>query len=424
MGSSAPDDRIADLRRRLRAAEAELAAETAAREEQEKLARTMARAARTEAAEGEALAKEVAELRALLQAQEDKRTATTRSAESHREKAHADRAGFQESVNAEAEKRIAPELKRRLAEARAAWDEERKRERARLAETAKNETEQRLAAADAAWRATRENALAEAIAAREDEEAQRLTAARAEWEREHDAAMADSERHWRERLDREIKETREAMEKAWARTEEGSGIPTGPGLRNMRETLNAAAHRRRLFGYRITVVVLLLVIAGAFVFREPLWGEKPDFAGELDTPLSDRTVNAERRTAPDKPKGTKRSVATEAPKPPLDASKPTKAKVSASTHPASSARTRKLEAEISAMRTRLEAEEKRANEAEYKAAKANAARKRVKAETRRARQAEKKAQAKAVTGLKTEIQELRKKLEAANAAASAIQAAE
>jgi hypothetical protein len=421
----APDDQVADLRRRIKAMEVKLAAETAALEEQKKLAHSMARAARAEAADGEALAKELAELRSLLKKQQDDHIAATRAAEAKREAAQENEESVQEDLNAEVEARIARELEQRLADARMALDEERERERAKLAEAAESDAEQRLADAEAAWRKAHENELADAAAALQDEEAQRLAAARTEWEREHDAAIAELDRNWRERLAREIKEAREAMEKAWARAEEGPGATVAPNLRSMREKLNAAAYRRRLLIYRTAVAVLVLVIVGAFVFREPLFlREGLIAAGNQETALPDRATSAEREPAPIQTEEIIPNAAVEPPDPPRDTPKPTTAESPAEALPTSTARTKALETELSTLRERLEAEEKRANAADYKAAKANAARKRVAAEAVRSSRAQKNAQTKAITDLKAEVNALRERLEAAIAATVSGQAPE
>jgi len=402
-----PDNQLATLKRKLKAVEAKLAAETAAREEQEKLARTMARAARSEAAEGEALAQDAAELRSLLKAQQDEHAAVKRELARQQAKT-------QEIIDAEVTQRLAPELERRLAETRAAWDVDRKRERTQLAETWKRETEQRLADAEAAWREERDNALDETARMLDDGNKQNLAEARKEWEQEHDAAIADRERYWRERLDREIQETRAAMEKIWARAQDpASAAAAGIGLRGMRDRLIVAAHRRRILSYRIAILTLLLAVAAAFAFRYPT----------LETALSasarpDRTVSAERQPAT--------TVPQPALKPLRPRGVPAKKTVTVATPPNPEAKTQidALESRLSAMRTRLEAEEKRANDAEVAFRKATAAQKKANTRADRAFRAQARVQSRAIADLEAEIRTLRKKLADANAAGVAGQTPE
>lgn len=415
----APEDRIAELRRLLITAETRIAAEVAAREEQEKLARTMARAARTEAAEGEALARDATELRSLLKAQQEEHAAARREIARQR-------AEIQEIVDTAVTKRLAPELERGLAEARSAWDEDRKHERTRLSETWKHEAEQRSAAAEAAWREEQERNLAHVTENLNEDHKKHLTAARIEWEQEHDAAIGDRDRYWRERLDREIKETRAAMEKIWARAGGASDDDAASaGMRNIRDRLNVAANRRKIHGYRIAVLILLLALGAAFFLRYPLPGEEPIASGATKSTAADRAAQANRKAAPAKPGIAAPSADDKSLRPLRGAAERTAAKKAAALEVRKSvARAKALESELSAMRKRLEAEEKRANTAEYQAAKAEAARKKAMTAADRANRAQSKAKSRAVIDLEAEVQALRKQLEDARAATALGQAPE
>ncbi len=404
------EDGIAELRRRLKQTEARLAAEKAAREQQEELARSMARAARSEAAEGEALARDAAELRELLKAQRDEHAAARRELERQR-------AEIQTMVDAEVKKSLVPEIERRLAETRAAWDEERQRERARLAETWKHETEQRIAAAEAAWRENEGAALDDATRTLTGEHKQQLAAARKEWEREHDSAMADRERHWRERLDREVRETREAMEKIWARAQDPEADDAAVvGLRGMRERLVVAAHRRRILGYRLAILTLLLALAAAFAFRYPT----------LEAALTAGTAKGVAASANTQAKPDAKDDANKAEDTlrPLGLPARATAPPPAGPDPKARARIKALETELAAVRTRLEAEEKRANDAEDAIGRTNAAHKKSSITADRAFRAKMQAQAKTIAELKAEIQALRTKLDSARAATTSGSAAE
>jgi len=398
------EDGIAELRRRLKQTEARLAAEKAAREEQELLARSMARAARSEAAEGEALARDAAELRELLKAQRDEHAAARRELERQR-------AEIQALVDTEVKKTLVPELERRLAETRAAWDEERQRERARLAETWKHETEQRIAAAEAGWRENEGAALDEAARALTAEHKKQLAAARKEWEREHDSAMADRERHWRERLDREVRETRAAMEKIWIRAQDPEADDAAVvGLRGMRERLVVAAHRRRILGYRLAILTLVLALAAAFVFRYPtLKGALS--AGNAKGPAAGANTHGKvgAKDAANRAGDALRPLGL-----PARATAPPPA----APDPKARARIRTLEAELAAMRARLDAEEKRANDAQDAIGRANAAHKKSSIKADRAFRDKMQAQAKTIAELKAEIAALRTKLDSARAAAA------
>jgi hypothetical protein len=406
-------DETADLRRRLKETEARLAAEKVAREEQERLARSMARAARSEAAEGEALAKNAAELRQLLKAQQDEHAAARRELERQR-------ADIEALVDAEVKKSLVPELERRLAESRGAWDEERQRERSRLAETWKHETEQRIATAEAAWRENESAALEEATRELSEQHKRELAAARKEWEGEHDAAMADRDRHWRERLDHEVRETREAMEKIWARAQDPEADDAAVvGLRGMRDRLVLAAHRRRIMGYRLAILTLLLALTAAFAFHYPkletvLIAPDADPATGTQRPDAEAPAIPAGKSADEPPQETLRPLglparATAPPSPP---------------NPKAQARIKALESQLTAMRERLEAEEKRANDSEDAIGRANAAHKRANLQADRAFRARLQTQAKTIAELKATIRILRTRLEAANAATTSSAAPE
>lgn len=412
-------DDVAELRRRLKEMESRLAAEKTAREEQEKLARSMARAARSEAAEGEALARDAAGLRELLKAQQDKHAAARRELDRQR-------AEIAAIVDAEVKKCIVPELERRLGETRGAWDEERQRERARLAETWKHEAEQRLAAAETSWRENENAALEEAARAQAEEHKRQLAAARKDWEREHDSAIADRDRYWRARVDREVRETRDAMEKIWARAQDpGADDAAVVGLRGMRDRLVVAAHRRRILGYRLAILTLLLALGAAFAFRYP------KLESALTASDTGRTANAE-RTATEtpakptaaKPSDAKPSEETESALRPLGVPVRATAPPPRPPDPKAQARIKVLETKLAAMRSRLEAEERRANNAEDAIGRANAARKRSSIKADHAFRAKLQAQAKIIAELEAEILQLHGKLDAARAAATAASAPE